>query len=438
MVATATAAVGTSGAQPKKAAAPSVNLNIAVVSNPDMIDMEQLTPYFEKANPGITVHYSTTDEITEETKVNEDAATGSGLYDIAMTGSNELPVWANNGWAIGLNQMAKSTPGYDVADLLPAVRAALSINGQLYAVPFYAESSFLMYRKDLFKAAGLTMPAHPTWNQIALFAKKLNDPSKGVAGICLRGEAGWGEALAALTTVVHAFGGEMYNKNYVAEFTSPAFEKAMTFYVNLIRNYGEPAATSDSFTQCLSLFSQGKAAMWYDATVAASQITDPATSKVAHEVGFAPAPSEAVNSGGWLYSWSLSIVKGSKHMADAWKFLDWATSKAYIQLVAQKLGANLIPPGTRISTYSLPAYLKAASSYAALTLYGINHAETTIANAAPLERSFYMAIPQWEEAGNLISNYISAAIAGQTSVSQALSNMQSIAQLTVDEAGYHK
>ena len=98
-----------------------------------------------------------------------------------------------NKWLVDLTDLAAEDPAYDVDDFFQPVRDGVSFEDRLYAVPFYGESSFLMYRKDLFKQAGLTMPERPTWDQVAEFAKQLKDPSQDRAGICLRGKPGWGE-----------------------------------------------------------------------------------------------------------------------------------------------------------------------------------------------------------------------------------------------------
>jgi sorbitol/mannitol transport system substrate-binding protein len=413
-------------------------LNIAVVANPDMERMEELAPKFEAANPKIKLKFTTLDENTLRDKLNQAIATGSGLYDVAMVGVYEVPIWAKNGWIADIHDRAAKTADYDVDDLLPNVRDALSYNGRLSAVPFYAESSFMMYRKDLFEKAGLTMPESPTWEQIAGFAQKLNDPQRGVAGICLRGQAGWGSMLGPLATAVHAYGGHFYDQSFRPTLTSPEFERATSLYVNMVRKYGERGATSASFPECLSVFSQGKAAMWYDATVAASTVTDPKSSKVADDVGFARAPRAAQDTGGWLWSWALAMVKTSKNQDAAWKFLSWATSKSYMKLVAEEFGANLIPPGTRKSTYELPEYREAAAAYADLTLEAIQSARTSIDGAAAAERSFYVAIPEWQDAGTQISQQITGAIAGQASVASALANAQKIAQETATSGGYQR
>jgi sorbitol/mannitol transport system substrate-binding protein len=187
------------------------------------------------------------------------------------------------------------------------------------------------YRKDLFKAAGLKMPLRPTWTQIASFATKLNNPAKGTAGICLRGMNGWGENLAALDTVINTSGGSWFNSSWRPQLTSPADTAATNFYVNLVRKYGEPGASNDGFTECESSYGQGKAAMWYDATVAAGLIST-SYPKISANTGYAYAPTGSPTGAagvpsGWLYTWSLSIPKGVPNQAATVKYLEWATGK---------------------------------------------------------------------------------------------------------------
>ena len=287
-------------------------ITVAVVSNPlitgQMIPLT--TSNFEKQYPGITVKFATYTEGDLRAAIEKDVATHSNAFNVIMIGPYETPLFAKNGWLTNLStQYIASDPSYDASDLLPSISKALSYKGDLYAAPFYGESSMLYYRKDMFKTAGLTMPLHPTWAQIQTFAAKLNQPGK-VSGICLRGLAGWGDNMAALDTVVNTFGGEWFNVNWQPQLTSPAFENATNFYVNLIRKYGEPGASNDSFNQLLTLYGQNKCAMWYDATVAATSITGSFPS-VAAQTGYAFAPVDLTKSSGWLWTWSLGIPQGA-------------------------------------------------------------------------------------------------------------------------------
>jgi sorbitol/mannitol transport system substrate-binding protein len=429
---------GTATAGSTGTAANPVTITVAVVANPLMTTIEQLTPAgFEASNPGIKVKFVTLDENTEREDVEKDVATGAGLYDVVMLGPNDIASWAKNGWIDNLTSYTSADPSYDVSDLLPPIRQALSSNGNLYAVPFYGESSFMMYNKALFAAAHLTMPLHPTWAQIASFAQKLNNPSTGVAGICLRGLDGWGNNLAALDTVVNTYGGQWFNTSWDAELTSPAFEAATNFYVNLVKDYGEKGAGEDSFNQCLTIMQQQKAAMWYDATVGASTL-DGQGSPVQGKIGFAYAPVDKTSSSGWLWTWALALESASKHSAAAWKFVSWATSKQYIAFDASKNGWAAVPPGTRTSTYQNPNYLAAAGDFATLTLNELDSVNINQPGLAPqpVPGIQYVGIPEFETFGTTVSNYITAAIDGQMTVAQALQKSQQVAQEAVIQAGY--
>ena len=415
-------------------------ITVAVTANPLMTTIEQLTPKgFEASHPKIKVKFVTYDENTERANVEKDVAAGGGQYDVVMLRPNDIASWAKNGWISDLSSYANKDASYDVADILPPIRTALSSNGKLYAVPFYAESSFMMYNKAMFAAAHVTMPANPTWTQIATLADKLNNPSQGVAGICLRGLTGWGDNLASLDTVINTFGGSWFNTKWDAQLTSPATERAVNFYVNLVKKDGEKGAGNDSFNQCLQIMEQKKAAMWYDATVAASTL-DASPSPVAGDLGFAPAPVDKTKSSGWLWSWALALEGASKNKSAAWQFMSWATSKQYIAYDAAKNGWAAGPPGTRTSTYQNPAYQAAAKDFAALTLQEINSVNVNQPglNPQPAPGVQYVGIPQFEAFGQQVSAEITAAIDGQETVSAALRKSQSIAQQAVIQAGLKK
>jgi sorbitol/mannitol transport system substrate-binding protein len=403
-------------------------VTVAVVSNPlitgQMIPLTQSV--FEKQNPGITVKFATYTEGDLRAAIEKDVSTHSNSFNVIMIGPYEAPLFAKDGWLDNLStQYIASDPSYDASDLLPPVAKALSYNGSLYAVPFYGESSMLYYRTDLLKAAGITMPAHPTWAQVAGFAAKLNQPGK-VAGICLRGLAGWGDNMASLDTVVNTFGGEWFNTSWTPQLTSPAFEAATSFYVNLIRTDGEAGASNDSFNQLLTLYGQGKCAMWYDSTVAATSIATTFPS-IAANTGYAFAPVDKTTSSGWLWSWALGIPQGTANSGAAWKFVSWATSKAYDSLVASKYGWAAVPPGSRTSLYANPSYLAAAKAFAPITIQSIDGTDPDhpTVNPVPYVGVQYVDIPQFESLGVQVGQQIAGAIAGTESVSQALSTSQS-------------
>ncbi|MGW4483718.1 ABC transporter substrate-binding protein [Amycolatopsis sp. NPDC004368] len=410
-------------------------LVIAIVSNPQMKDAISLSGEFERANPGVHLKFVSLPENEARAKITASTATQGGEFDVVMISNYEAPQWAANGWLENLEPHMQDTPGYDENDFIPSIRQSLSYENKMYAVPFYGESSFVVYRKDLFAKAGITMPAHPTWQQIAGYAAKLDDKNAGISGICLRGKPGWGESLAPFTTVANTFGAQWFDKDWNAKLTSPEFTQAANFYVNLVRDHGEVGASSAGFSECGTRYAQGQAAMWYDATSMTGTTEDPSSSKVVGKNGYAPAPVEKTQASGWLYTWALGIPKVAKDSGDAWKFMAWMTDKAYAKKVGETYGWNRVPPGTRQSTYEIPQYRDAAKAYAQPTLDGIADAnqQKAMVNPVPYPGIQFVGIPEFQDLGTRVSQQLSAAIAGQTSVADALAQSQKYAA-TVGES----
>jgi sorbitol/mannitol transport system substrate-binding protein len=411
-------------------------VTVAIVANPQMRDIQKLTSEFQREHPGIKIRYVTLPENEARDRITQDVATKAGQFDVVMIGTYEAPIWGRNGWLRDLNPYAKRDRGYDVNDLVPAVRKSLSDSGKLYAAPFYGESSFLMYRKDIFAREGLKMPAHPTWTQVADFAHRLKQ--SGVkTGICLRGLAGWGEQLAPLDTVINTFGGRWYDPQWNAQLTSPATAKAVKFYLDLVKSAGEPGAPNAGFSECLTAYSQGDAAMWYDATSAATSLEDPKVSKVVGKTGYVAAPVMQTKASGWLWAWSLAIPTTAKDPGAAWQFVRWATSKQYIRLVGERLGWARVPPGSRLSTYDLEPYVKASSGSAQATLSALKtiNPDRPTKLPVPYKGIQYLGIPEFQDLGTKVSQEFAAVLAGRESVDNALQNAQDQAQRVADD-GY--
>ena len=410
-------------------------LTIATVNNGHMIEMQKLTPEFEQANPGITVKWVTLEEAVLRQRVTTDISTEGGQFDIMTIGMYEAPIWGAKGWLEELQFDAS----YDTADLLPAMRNGLSAEGKLYAAPFYGESSMIMYRRDLVEAAGLSMPDNPSWGHIQDVAAAIHDADQGIYGICLRGKPGWGDNMAFLTTMVNSFGGRWFNENWEPQLNTPAWTHAVEFYVNLLNNYGPPGSSGNSFNEILALFNEGKCGMWIDATIAASFISNPEQSKVADKVAFAQSPVAVTSRGAnWLWAWALAIPAGSQQTDDARKFIQWATSKEYIALVAETNGWGAVPTGTRQSTYDNADFQKAAV-FATAELKAILSAnpQNSTQDATPYTGVQFAAIPEFQAIGVAVGQQMSAALAGTVSIEEALEESQNAADREMRKAGYY-
>jgi sorbitol/mannitol transport system substrate-binding protein len=417
------------------AASAQTTLTIATVNNGDMIRMQGLTDDFTAANPDIELEWVTLEENILRQRVTTDIATEGGQYDVMTIGTYEVPIWAKQGWLVALDDLGAD---YDVDDLLPAIRSGLSVDGTLYAAPFYGESSMVMYRKDLLAAAGLEMPEAPTWEFIAEAARAMTDRDAEIYGICLRGKAGWGENMAFLTAMANSFGARWFDESWRPQFDSAEWKTTLQFYVDLMTDAGPPGASSNGFNENLALFQTGKCGMWIDATVAASFVTDPEDSQVADQVGFALAPDTGLGKrGNWLWAWSLAIPAGSQQQEAAEAFIAWATSKHYLELVAAEEGWANVPPGTRTSLYENPEYL-AAAPFAQVTLDSINSADPLhpTVDPVPYVGVQFVAIPEFQGLGTAVGQQFSAALAGQMSVDDALASAQQLSEREMQRGGY--
>jgi sorbitol/mannitol transport system substrate-binding protein len=418
------------------AAQAATELVIATVNNGHMIEMQKLSRHFEQAHPDIKLKWVTLEEGVLRQRVTTDIATQGGQFDVMTIGMYETPIWGKKGWL----QELKMPADYDVDDLLPAMRSGLSADGKLYAAPFYGESSMLMYRKDLADKVGFTMPDRPTWVQVKELASKIHDPKNGVYGICLRGKPGWGDNMAFITTMANTFGGQWFDMSWKPQIESKPWKDAVGFYVDLLKNYGPPGSSSNSFNEILALFNAGKCGMWVDATIAASFISDPKQSKVANKVAFAQAPTAVTPKGAnWLWAWALAIPAGSKKAEDAQKFINWATSKEYIQLVGATNGWTAVPTGTRKSTYAIKGFLSAAKFAPAerLAIDTANPSDSTLPKS-PYVGVQYAAIPEFQAIGIAVGQQMSAALAGKVSVDDALKASQVAAEREMKKAAYYK
>ncbi len=418
------------------AASAQTTITVATVNNSDMIRMQGLMDDFYAKHPDIKVEWVTLEENVLRQNITNDIATGGGQYDVMTIGTYEVPIWGKQGWLVSLNDLPAD---YDVDDLLPPIRAGLTVDGNLLASPFYGESSFVNYRKDLAEKAGITIPDAPTWDDIKAAAKAMHDPANGVFGICLRGKAGWGENMAFLTTMANSYGGRWFDENWKPQFDSPEWKAVMTDYVDLLTNYGPPGASGNGYNENLTMSLQGQCAMRMDATVSAGGLTDPKQSEFADKVGFALAPDAGKGKrANWLWAWSLAIPSSSDSPDAAKAFINWATNKDYLALVASKEGWANVPPGTRTSLYANPEY--AALPFAKLTIDSINAADPTNPSSQPVPYVGvqFVAIPEFAGLATSVGEIFSAALAGQKTVDDALAEAQALAVDEMTAAGYIK
>ena len=407
-------------------AAQATELTIAIVNNGHMINMQTVAEAYT-AETGIELNWVALEEGVLREQVTSDTATGGGQYDIINIGMQEAPIWGAAGW---IEPMAFGAD-YDVNDLLPAMRAGLSHEGQLYAAPFYGESSMVMYRKDLMDAAGVSIADNDSWDNIKAAAAAIHDPDNGVYGACLRGKPGWGDNMAFITTMVNSFGGAWFDADFKPTLDSDEWKAAINFYVDLLGNYGPPGSEGNSFNEILALYNEGKCGMWIDATIAASFLE-------VDGVAYAQSPNAGNPVGAnWLWAWAFAIPAGSPNAAAAQDFIAWATSKEYVQAVGNHpdFGWGSVPTGQRASTYQIPEF-QAAAKFAEAEMAAINSAAPEATDLKPYVGVQFAAIPEFPEVGSAVAQEMAAALSGAKTVEEALAASQAAAEAIMEEAGY--
>lgn len=377
------------------------------------------------------------DENTLRLRLLSDLAIGDGQFDIMTIGLYETSIWAKNKWITPVQCLPEK---YDKEDITQSIRDILSYDGQLYALPFYAESSMTFYRTDLLKKAGFVMPLQPTYEDIKKFAAAIHDPESEVYGICLRGKPGWGENMGFLMTLINSYGGYLFDNQWNPSINSPEWKDAISFYMGLMNNYGPPHPSENGYNENLALFSSGHCGIWIDATVSAGKLFDPKQSKVHNNFGYVNAPIALTPKGShWLFSWALAIPESSEHKKAALNFITWATSKEYIKLVAEKKGWGVVPPGTRKSTYENSDY-QAEVPFANFVFDAIQTAQSEAITLMPEPDAniMFVGTPAYTAILEYAGQEMGKVLDGKTSLEKALLNSQKFASQQMRNLGYIK
>ena len=408
-------------------AASANELTIAIVNNGHMINMQKVAEAYTE-DTGVKLNWVSLEEGVLREQVTSDTATGGGQYDIINIGMQEAPIWGAAGWIEPLN----FGDSYDIDDILPAMREGLSHDGQLYAAPFYGESSMVMYRKDLADAAGVTIADNDSWDNVKKAAEAMHDPDNGVYGACLRGKPGWGDNAAFITTIANSFGAAWFDKDMKPQLDSPEWNAAINFYVDLLGNYGPPGSEGNSFNEILALYNEGKCGLWIDATIAASFLE-------VDGVAYAQSPNAGNPVGAnWLWAWAMAIPAGSPNAEESAKFIEWATSKDYVLAVANHpdFGWGSVPTGQRASTYANPEF-QAVAKFAEAEMAAIDSAAPGATDLKPYVGVQFVAIPEFPQIGVTFGQEMAAALTGAKSVEDALAASQEAADAIMREAGYY-
>ncbi|MGB7448708.1 MAG: sugar ABC transporter substrate-binding protein [Ornithinimicrobium sp.] len=404
-------------------------LTIAAVNNSDLDRLRDLNQEFLDQHSGVDIEWVRQTENELRETVSTDVGTEGGRFDVVTVGTFEAQIWSDESLLQPLTDMPDN---FDSSAFVPTIREALTPGEEMLAAPFYGESSFTMYRTDLFEEAGLEMPEQPTWGFIIDAAQKISEETSA-DGICLRGKPGWGENMGFLTAMAHSYGARWFDEDWRAQLDSDAWLEATADYLELAE-YAPSTVTRNGYQENLELFRDGECGIWVDATIAASSVTDSQESSVADNVDFAPAPGTGQDSSSnWLWAWSLAIPSGSEHKELAKEYVAWATSADYIELAASEYGWANVPAGARADLYENSSYTDAAP-FADLVLTSIESADPTepTSQPVPYHGIQYVDVPAFQSIGNAVGAQMTDAISGEISGEEALENSQWVADRVIE------
>lgn len=307
-------------------------------------------PQFEQLT-GIKLVVETYPEDQFRQKSLVELTTGAGTLDVFMSQPPQEGLkYRQAGWYEDLkpyvNDPSLTSPDYNFADFLPGTITFETIQDALVGIPIQLEVEMLFYRKDLFEAAGLTAPK--TLEELEAAAAKLHNPSADLFGIASRGRKA--AAVTMFSNYLYNYGGNWLDDSRNPAINTPEAVEAMTYYGNLLKNYGPPGSVGNHWNEVVALFQQGKVAMFTDASVFYANVENPEASTVAGKVGYAAFPAGPKDNTYWLSGWGLSMASSSKNKGAAWYFIQWATSPE----MAKKTQIDGKVAGARQSVWNLP------------------------------------------------------------------------------------
>lgn len=406
------------------------SINVLMINSPQFEELQTLTEKYFTPDTGIKVNFTSLPENDLRDRVSQEFSAQAGEYDVASISAYDTPIFAANNWLASVEEQATSSEEYNLDDMFDSITSLLrGEDGELYAVPFFAEGSFLFYRTDVMDEAGIEIPERPTWDEVAEAARTIQDGEFEEDGICLRGLAGWGQNLAPFSTVVNTFGARWVDENWNPQLDSPEFEEALEFYADLLQDAGPQGSAQNGVLECINFAVEGSVAMMYDATSIAAQV-EADDSPTQGDWGYAQAPVKETDNSGWLWTWAWGIQEASDAKDESWEFASWATSEEYQELVAEEFGWQKVPAGTRQSLYDNEDYQDAAETFYEAELTAIQEPDPDHPGLydQPYKGVQYMGIPEFQDFGTRASQEFSDVIAGNTSPEQALQESQKIVE----------
>ncbi|HEY9424891.1 MAG TPA: sugar ABC transporter substrate-binding protein [Microterricola sp.] len=263
------------------------------------------------------------------------AIAGGTTPDVAETGTTWTAEFAESGALAPIGDYVTEA-GLD-GKLVEGLVEAGTLDDTLYGMPWYAGVRSVIYRTDLFEAAGIAVPTNWAEFQDAIVALKASNPDIIPFPVA-------GDAEQLTYPWVWGAGGEVATKKgdtWTSGLDSEKSQAGITFYTDLALKQGSSTAGATTWkeTDVLDNFAQGKVGMAVMGSWTPATILDK-NPELEGKIGSFPIPGQTSGiSPSMLGGSHLSMFESSENKDLAWTFMDmmttgefateWATQSGY-------------------------------------------------------------------------------------------------------------
>lgn len=382
-------------------------INVVMFGMPYTNGLAKLAGDFE-AETGIKANIDVIGQDVFENRITLSFTGGTGDIDVVHTPVIQVQRWIQAGW---LQPMTDLVSDETTSDILAGPLGAYSVNGDQWALPFFAGVGLMSYREDLLEAAGADVPE--TWEEMLEVSAKITNDDQ--AAIALRAVPGQGFNMFIFPMVMRAYGGTFFADYEGGDLTpainSPENVEALKIYTQLINDYGPAGAGNFNFAEVNAAAKNGQIAFAVEGTGIISQIVDPAQSQFADVTGIALPPGGPAGRSPAIGVHGMGIPASAPNPEASAKFIEWAVSAETVAKIAM---SESFPDFTTASVAENPDVVaKYASIHPDFLTTRVAALDLAIGHYRPL-------IPEWPALGQAIGESVNAAINGLMTPEEAL------------------
>lgn len=383
-------------------------LNVVLFSMPYTQGLAELEADFE-AKTGHTVNIDVVGQDVFESRITLSFTGKTGDLDVVHTPVIQVQRWIEAGW---LHPITANVDAMDTKDdILAGPLDAYLVNGERWALPFFAETGMMAYRTDLLPAAGYDS-APETWAEMLEVgaALKANDQ----AAIAMRVAPGQGFNMFVYPMIMRAYGGTFfadYPTDLTPNMNTPEGLEGLNVYSTLMNEYGPQGIGNFNFGEVAAAMQSGQVAMIVDGTSIVAQALDPEKSQFADQISIAAVPSGPNGRSPAIAVHGLGVPADAPNPEASFAFIEWATSEDVLTQIAL---SQSYPDFTRASVaQNADVIAKYEGIHPEFLNLKVQMLGDAIGHYRPL-------LPQWPQIGATVGENINAAVNGIMSNEEAL------------------